>query len=1014
MTFTNFTQKLQEFKMIHAGNPHILNIPSQQNFFESLFEWLIKNFSKEIANVKIFLPNHRSCREFHQVFLQKTSNKSLILPKIRAISDISYEDFFDFLPSDDIKKIIDELLEIKVISGIDHLFFLSQKIQKLKLFGDNLDANQALNIATQLENLFNEIERDEINLDILSEIDDSDLSLHRQVTLEFLKSFHIQIKNSLIKDNVLLASSYQNFIVNKFVESLTKSGSEFPLIIAGSTGSLSAGKKLIKAISKQNNAKQNNGFVILHGFNKEAENLPEHHPQFLLNELIKFLEIKPEIIEDIYNKNSQLSSQDRLNFITTTMLPSEESLKWQNLNLLLDVKKVIQDLEKNFKIIVTKDELEEARIVSMILAEAVSQNKKCTVITNNPKLSQLLKYELNKISLNFNDSRNIGLSNSKLANFILLILELLENDFASYELLAVLKNPLFKNGKYSIPIQPKESDLQKILKQFQDDTQNVPNFLHPELVSRSLTQIIKDFEINILRQERSKFGIIGIEEKLKLLNNPDLSEFFANFYNDLSKLINLPNSVDISFYLKSLISVIENLTANQWQNLLEKEDAQIELFEFFEKLKLQNNFIIDSKNALQTFRILFSQISYFQKSDSFAPIQILATIEARLINCDLVIISSLNEGDFPEIESENWLGKKIKKDLGIDKKLKKVGQNAYDFCNYLCNESVVLTRSLTKNGSVSICSPFLLKFETLCKKLEIKLDSGQKYFELLKRSNSVKGFKIERPQPKPDIKFRPKKLAVTDISKLRSDPYSIYAKKILQLKELQKIDFEPSYAEFGSFIHKALEEFIKNPQKPEKFLENSYQIFEKYFISTQAKLVWWPKFESIFNGFLEQESQLQNSLNYTEIPVKLVLNEILINGKIDRITLGKDGSVAIFDYKTGQVSNAKDVILGNDPQLTIAALMLVEGVIENSIKNIDIGKIDSLNYWKLSASSENEIKEICKKNEEIAILIMAAKAGISKLFEYFTDENNGYISAPNLQNYFENEYCHLARVKEWS
>lgn len=965
--------------MIHAENPHILNIPSQQNFFESLFEWLLKNFPKEISNVKIFLPNHRSCREFQQIFLQKTSNKSLILPKIRAISDISYEDFFDFLPNDEIKKIIDELLEIKVISGIDHLFFLSQKIQKLKLFGDNLDSNQALNIAIQLENLFNEIERDEINLDILSEIDDSDLSLHRQVTLEFLKNFHIQIKNSLIKDNVLLASSYQNFIVNKFVESLEKSGSEFPLIIAGSTGSLSAGKKLIKAISKQNNAKQNNGFVILHGFNKEAENLPEYHPQFLLNELVKFLEIKPEIIEDIYNNNSQLSSQNRLNFITATMLPSEESLKWQNLNLLLDVKKVTQDLEKNFKIITTKDELEEARIIALILAEAtLSQNKKCAVITNNQKLSQLLKYELNKLSLNFNDSRNIGLSNSKLANFILLILELLENDFASYELLAVLKNPLFKNGKYS------------------------------------QHQIIKDFEINILRQERSQFGIVGIKEKLKLLNNSELSEFFANFYNDLSNLINLPNSVDISSYLKSLITVIENLTTNQWQNLLEKEDAQIELFEFFEKLKLQNNFIINSKNALQTFRILFSQVSYFEKSDSFAPIQVLATIEARLINCDLVIISSLNEGDFPEIESENWLGKKIKKDLGIDKKLKKVGQNAYDFCNYLCNESVILTRCLTKNGAVSICSPFLLKFETLCKKLEIKLDSGQKYFELLKRLNSVKEFKIERPQPKPTIEFRPKKLAVTDISKLRSDPYSIYAKKILQLKELQKIDFEPSYAEFGSFIHKALEEFIKNPQKPEKFLENSYQIFEKYFISTQAKLVWWPKFENIFNGFLEQESQLQNSLNYTEIPVKLVLNEILINGKIDRITLDKDGSVAIFDYKTGQVSSAKDVISGIDPQLTIAALMLVEGVIENCIKNIDIGKIDSLNYWKLSASSENEIKEICKKNEEIAILIMAAKAGISKLFEYFADEDNGYISAPNLQNYFENEYCHLARVKEWS
>jgi hypothetical protein len=93
MTFTNFIQKLQEFKMIYAGNPHILNIPSQQNFFESLFEWLLKNFPKEIANVKIFLPNHRSCREFQQVFLQKNSNKSHILPKIIE-NTISYKHLY--------------------------------------------------------------------------------------------------------------------------------------------------------------------------------------------------------------------------------------------------------------------------------------------------------------------------------------------------------------------------------------------------------------------------------------------------------------------------------------------------------------------------------------------------------------------------------------------------------------------------------------------------------------------------------------------------------------------------------------------------------------------------------------------------------------------------------------------------------------------------------------------------------------------------------------------------------
>ena len=80
------------------------------------------------------------------------------MPKIKAISDISIDDFFDFLPSEAVKSIIDEILGIKVLSGIDYLFFLSKEIQKLAVFGDNLDFNQAFKIATHLQKLFDEIE----------------------------------------------------------------------------------------------------------------------------------------------------------------------------------------------------------------------------------------------------------------------------------------------------------------------------------------------------------------------------------------------------------------------------------------------------------------------------------------------------------------------------------------------------------------------------------------------------------------------------------------------------------------------------------------------------------------------------------------------------------------------------------------------------------------------------------------------------------------------------------------
>lgn len=946
--------------------PNIFNIPANYHFFESLFDWMEKNFSDQISEVKIFLPNQRSCREFRELFLKKKLNA--ILPQIKAISDISYDDFFSFLPAKEAKETIDEIMQIEVLDGIDYLFFLSKEIQKLSIFGE-VNFDQAFKIAIHLKNLFDEIEREEVDLKKLEEIDDSDLAKHRQLTLDFLKNFHIQIKNSLLKKNILFSSSSQNFIIQKFVSLLEEHGSKTPIIIAGSTGSVSFGKKLIKAISRQKN-----GYVLLHGLSENEKDFEEEsHPQFFLNQLIKFLEIEKNQIKKIADEKFCLSDESRQQLISLMMLPSFESIKWQKAGDFLNIKKTSDDLQNNFHLLETKNEIEEAKIISLILAENLKQKKTAALITNNDKLATLVKSELQIFSYPFNDTRNLGIFNSKLINFLLLILELKENDFDSHTLLSLIKNPLCAYSKEK--------------------------------------EILANFEIAILRQDRSKLGRDGIEQRLKSLNDKNLSDFFERFCADLtidSQLAFEPESLASQTSL--IISLAENLGKKSWQKLLEEEPAQIEIFEFFEKLKKQNNLTTSWQNLSSTFKTLLAQISYFEKSDASAPIQILSSLEARLLNYDLMIIASLNEGDFPTIEPENWLGKKIKKDLEIDRSLKKIGQNAYDFCNYLSNQSVVLSRCKSSNGALKIESPFLLKFKTLCKKIKIEPNLGEKYFAELKTLNSCKIRQIKAPNPKPKIEFRPKKISVTEISKLLSDPYSIYAKKILQLKELEKIDFEPSYSEFGSFVHKALEEFVKNPNQKD-FLKNSHKIFEKYFTSQDSKLTWLPKFENIFADFVKKNEQLSDLKNYLETPVKLQLSDILISGKIDRIILNEENNLEIFDYKTGQLPSTKDVICGIEPQLTLAALMLVEGMIESELENADLEKITSLNYWKLSASKEGEIKKICKENEEIKILIAAAKAGLAKLFEYFVNEENGYIAIASDK---KNEYKHLIRASEWN
>jgi len=444
--------------------PRIFNIPANYHFFESLFYWLEKNFNEQLSEVKIFLPNRRSCREFQELFLAK--NRNLILPKIKAISDISFEDFFDFLPNENAKRIIDELLQIKTLDNLEYLLFLSFEIRKLSIFGENLEFEQSFKIAINLQSLFDDIEREEIDLKKLDEIDDSNLSQHRLLTLDFLKNFHVQIKNSLLKKNILFAASGQNFVIGKFVSMLEEYGSKTPIVIAGSTGSVAFSKKLIRAISKNN-------YVILHGATDETFE-EENHPQFFLNSLVSFLKVEKKSVQKIAEENLLLSDENRQKLISLMMLPAKETTKWQEISKYIDVEKAAHDLQKNFRLIEAKNEIEEAKIIALILRETWELNKTAAIITNNNRLANLVKLELTNFHLPFNDTRNLKILNSNLVNFLLLIIELVESDFNSHNLLAILKNPLCS---YSLN-----------------------------------KEILADFEVKIIRKDRINSGIEGIRD----------------------------------------------------------------------------------------------------------------------------------------------------------------------------------------------------------------------------------------------------------------------------------------------------------------------------------------------------------------------------------------------------------------------------------------------------------------------------------------------------------------------
>src|SRR5262249_40799573 len=67
----------------------------------------------------------------------------------------------------------------------------------------------------------------------------------------------------------------------------------------------------------------------------------------------------------------------------------------------------------------------------------------------------------------------------------------------------------------------------------------------------------------------------------------------------------------------------------------------------------------------------------------------------------------------------------------------------------------------------------------------------------------------QKPAPQPPRAARPTALSVTDIENWLRDPYTIYAKHILKLRELDPIDLPPGAADRGIVIHAALSDFTK-------------------------------------------------------------------------------------------------------------------------------------------------------------------------------------------------------------
>jgi ATP-dependent helicase/nuclease subunit B len=646
---------------------------------------------------------------------------------------------------------------------------------------------------------------------------------------------------------------------------------------------------------------------------------------------------------------------------------------------------------------------EEADIIALLLREALeTKGKTAALVTPDRRLARRVTESLKRWGINIDDTGGQPLSETPVGRYVLLLAAAAAEQLAPVALLSLLKHPCA--------------------------------VLFPDRARHDAA--VLDLDRYVLRGPRPDSGLAGLRDAFMRQSGdiPEdsaarVSEAIEKIDSIFSPLLHNFSDTNKNFAarLASLLHAAEALAgsdADLWRGVDGEAAA-----DFFAELITAAQHVppqwYGDDHAL--LRILMKDTSVRPRNSAHARLSILGLIEARLQGADLVILGGLNEGTWPALPPPDpWMSRPMRLAFGLPAPEKMIGITAHDFVQAAAGGEVVLTRALRADGAPTVPARWLQRLDAVLKAVGLEWPPA--------RAAQLRAWRMDmdrpgvitpasRPAPCPPVALRPRRLSVTKIERWMRDPYQIYAQYVLGLEPLDPLDADPGGAERGVFIHAALEAFIKRypEEMPEDAVEKLLALGRKALsdlrIPREVEAFWWPRFERIAAGFVEQERawRAQASPHLQEIfglwTLDMPGGKFSVSGKADRIDRLHSGGFAIIDYKSGQVPESTDVRRGLSPQLPLEAVMLAKGAFPGVQ-----GDAHALIYWKVSGSGQAPVeqKSVLKAGDEFDDALKAAEIGLQQLIARFDDAATPYYSQPlGVQSGFS-DYDYLARVREWA
>lgn len=917
--------------MAERGGPRLYTIPAHRAFADALVAGLIRRFGKdrlELARGVVLVPNNRGALAITDAFV-RASGGALLLPRIVALGGDDLEAALGAAldPADAVPPLP------PAVDPLQRRMILARLVEEERaLAGRPVDAAEAVRLAGELARTMDQLIVEGVAPARLAEIDPGEgLSEHWETALRL---FRIVIDRWPAERAALGRIDAVERRVTLLERQAARWRAAPPagfVCAAGVTDSAPAVADLLRVVSELPR-----GMVVFANLDlaqpeEEWEALGPHapdeatgrrrrsievHPQFHLKLLLERMRVPRGEVMRWPDGSDHDATAARGRAIANALAPAAFTAKWTGLAAADRWLSGVEAAE-------LATPAEEAQAIALALRESLeTPGQTAALVTPDRALARRVAAHCRRWNIEIDDSAGRPLSISPPGTLLTAIVEAAAQDVAPMALLTLLKHPLVKAGSERLA--------------WLDGV-------------RALDRA--------LRGPRPGPGLAGIDAHLDADGDRErtVRALARDWWRDARALLEPVaaafgvGAVSLPPLVAGLREAAQRLAGDEaWRGPAGR--AAADLLTALEEQAPLGPRNVAAAGFAPLLRLLMDEIAVRPQQGGHARLAIYGLVEARLQSADVMILGGLNEGVWPGSPAPDpWLAPRIRSELGLPGLERSIGVAAHDFGQALGAPRALITRSRRDARSPALASRLWLRLEAMAGERFVRAGAIERWTRALDDGGAPRP--ATRPAPMPPKGARPTTISVTEVDRLKADPFAFYARRILRLLPLDPVDADPSAAWRGTAVHAVLEAWAREDDcAPDALLPRAVALLDDPAAHPLLRALWQPRLIAAFAWIAARTAEDRaegREVIAVEGRGQADVSGIMLNGRFDRIDRMPDGGIGVVDYKTGKAPSVAAVRGGFNLQLGLLGAIAEDGGFAGVT-----GEATAFEYWSLAKKGD--------------------------------------------------------------